>query len=451
MLILLVCVCLLGTISSVLMLQISAKKGVFPLGIISGILSLGTLLIVVPENVQLTNGSAVTVLQKAGGISITKLVEVAPRANELLAVCLFAFIVGEALVVALTGPRQLLRDRSEIWNPAHTRRFVGLAMLFGVASVVILRLGVGVSPVNRGTQQGIGPVTSGTWLLMFAAIALLQDRNAFSAKVRWFLILVALGADLSQLNRSPIILLGCYLLIRVAQRISAGRIGFRALVVGIVVAYALSVSVSVINLWRGSIIHHTQSTSVLSDIEKVWTNPIGALPQNANLDTFNGAMFVTLLEGSGITESAREWEVALTTYVPSEIWHSKPLPLSDTLSHDYLHYGNSGIFLSGAGFASITLGGLPEAGVLWFLVGILGSLVLRRTIGMRFDYLWMALVLYLLVAMWYQGDAFAIYFVTSLMVLFGIFAWITRPGTPRLKGRRTTSQVTRDLAPLRNH
>ena len=418
-------VCIFGSLSSLVMLKMARTKGILPAGMLSGLISIGTLLIVVPEYGSLASGNSQDVLEQLGGYSLTSILNVTPGAMQLLALCLIMFIAGEALVVSISKGRPDQSQRIPKWGAVHSRYFVILAMILGTAARFALSGQKGGTLTGRGTQSGLGFLTTSNWLLVCAIIILVEDRRCFTKPVRFILVAYCGIVTLLSFTRSPILLVVCYLTIRGAVALARRRISIRFLISAAAVSYVVMILVSVISQWRGAKIRHL-SFSLFDAVTKIAGNPVTSLPTSANVNTFDGTIFTRLLQGQGVRGSPRNWAVAITTFVPSQIWPGKPSPLSLDLSARYLHFGASGIFLSGAGFASMTLYGTVGAMLAWFAMAVAVTLFLRRGMREPFDFLWCSLGVFLIVTLWFEGDAFNIYYTFTIVIVSWFCLWLAR-------------------------
>ena len=407
------------------MLKLARTKGILPAGMLSGVISLGTLLIVIPEYGSLESGNSQSVLERVGGYSLTSILSVTPSALRILALCLITVIAGEALIVSTSKRRPELPQRPPRWTAIHSRYFVIFAIILGTAARFALSGQKGSTLAGRGTQSGLGFLTTTNWLLVCAIIILIEDKRSFTKPVRYLIILYCTTITLISFTRSPILLVVCYLTIRGAVALSRRRISIRFLFSATAITYVIMVLVSVIAEWRGSRIRHL--TFSLSDtIVRIAQNPIASLPTSANINTFDGTIFTQLLQGQGVHGSPRNWAVAITTFVPSQIWPGKPSPLSLDVSARYLHFGSSGLFLSGAGYTSLTLYGTVGAMMAWFVLAGIVTLFLRHGLRGPFDFLWLSLAVFLLVTMWFEGDAFNIYYTLTIAVVAWFCLWLAR-------------------------
>ena len=416
MLLFLTVVCILGILGSIVMLKRARAKGILPAGMLSGVLSLGTLLIVIPEYGSLTSGSSQDVLERVGGYSLTSIIDSTSGAMRLLALCMIMTIAGEAVVVSISMPRPTPSTRAPKWRVIHSRYFVILAIVFGTAARFALNSQKGGTIIGRGTQSGLGFLTTSNWLLVCAIIILLADRRCFSRTFRYLLVAYCSIVTLLSFTRSPILLVVCFIAIWGAFAISRRRISFRFVVSAAAITYVSMIMISVISVWRGSKIHHL-SFSLIDTTTRIAASPITSLPTTANVNTFDGTIFTQLLQSQGFHGSPRSWAVAVTTFVPSQLWPGKPSPLSVEVSAQYLHFGSSGMFLSGAGFASLTLYGTVGAMLAWFIIATAVTLVIRRGVVEPFDYLWCSLFVFFIVTMWFEGDAFNIYYALSIVIV----------------------------------
>jgi hypothetical protein len=442
MLLFLIIICILGLLASMAMLRTARSKGILPAGMLSGVLSLGTFLIVIPEYGSLSSGNTQDILERVGGYSLTSILAAAPGAMKLLSLCLLSVIAGEAAVVFGSKNYSEVAPRRDKWRPEHSRYFVAIAIVIGTVSRVALSGQQGGTLAGRGTQSGLGFLTTGGWLLVCAIIILMQDKRSFRRPIRYLLIVFCAGITLASYLRTPLLLVVCYIAILSAGAISRRHIKIRSLFTGAALAYVLLIALSVISIWRASKVRHL-AFSFSSTLSHIAVNPITSLPTAANVNTFDGAIFTQMLQAQGIHASPQNWLVALTTFVPSQLWPGKPTSLSIELSSRYLHFGASGMFLSGAGFSSMTLYGTVGAMAAWFIMASLSTLFIRRRLREPFDYLWCAIAVFFVITMWFEGDAFNIYYTLTILIVSWLCLQMAR-ACVSLTGHRYATPISRE-------
>jgi len=444
----LISTCVLGIVLSMLMLRKAAIKGVLPAGAMSAVLSIVTLLTVFPDMATLSNGYTNNILEVNGGYALSTITSMESSAMELLAISLLGVFLGELLVVSTVTPRLGRRATAHPWTALHSRYFVILCLVIGTVGRILLSGQSGTGLAERGTAHGLGVLTTTNWLLVAAIIVVLVDTRCMSKLTRVMVVLYCLGLTLSGLSRSPLLLLGCFGVVLGANVLASRRYRVRDVVGAVVIGYVVAIAVSLLSIYRGAKTNH-QTFAIGHSLATVAASPLSSLPTTGQLQTFDGTLFTQLLRAQGIHGSLSNWAVAITTFVPSQIWPAKPVPLSSTLSADYLHFGASGMFLSGPGFAELTLGSSVASLAACAILTAIVSFYLARSITSPITMVYQSLAIFLLVTFWIEGDAFDIYYALSIVVASWVAAWGARwwvgiSGTTR-NGPPSSSEGSDDL------
>jgi hypothetical protein len=411
-------------------LPVARAKGLLPAGCLSAVVAIGTLLAVLPEYYQLGSNAQKFTIQKNGGYTTETVTHYAPGALYLFAMCLLGFLAGEVLFVYRSGRARTARVGPKyrlITARRHTKAFIGAGIIIGTAMAAALgRHGIATASqlATRGTSHGKGILSTGTWLVPGAMIVALSNRQAFWTRNSWLAILAVTAAiGLTTGTRSPLVLVGAYFVVVTIRHLARRRHRTRTVIKAIAGAYVILTLISVISLWRGHLTHQGQAQqSLSSSIVKAAENPVASLPTFGNVNTLDGAIFVQIVHQEyGVRAGPSSWGDAVELFVPSQLWHNKPTPLSGTLSAQYLGFGASGMFLSGPGYAWLTLYG--QIGALLWAIGFGWTVAwLCRTVrtGSPFSDLFRALIVYFTIEMWFAGDSFVIYYVGAIAIACAI-------------------------------
>jgi hypothetical protein len=421
----LVVVCVFICLISWRAFPVARSKGLLPAGLLSALLAVGTLIAVLPEYFQLTTNAQKFVLQRTGGYSTETITHYAPGALNLLSLGLLGVFAGELFFVHYSRPARIAApaDRHPGVARRRVRAFLVVGIVFGTGMALILgRHGLATASQlqTRGTSRGKGVLATGTWLVPSAMIVAISNRKAFRTSAGWLAaIAITAAIGLTTGTRSPLLLVGAYFAVATIRRITLKPQRTRTVVKAIAAVYLFLTLLSVISLWRGHLISQGQAQpSLSSSIVKAAENPIGSLPTTADVNTLDGAIFSQIVHADyGVQSNPSNWATALGLFVPSQLWHGKPTPLSQSLSARYLGFGTSGMFLSGVGYAWLTLYG--DVGVVLWGVAfglVVGWLCRRVKTEAPFADLFRALIVYFTIEMWFAGDSFVVYYVGAIAI-----------------------------------
>jgi hypothetical protein len=200
-------------------------------------------------------------------------------------------------------------------------------------------------------------------------IAIAVSVMNFHWRSRWRVFLSVIGIMLIILTgvRSPLVLIALAFVPRAFLLLRRSRHPLAVVALAIVGANALVAIGTGMNLWRGGIRHGTGG-SLADAVMTAWTDPFGALSK-AGLDTLDGALFVNALPEDAVSTGPGDLLNAVLYLIPRQIFPDKPELLSNILSEKYLSFGTAGMFLSGAGYLEIILGGWVAALIGFFVAG----------------------------------------------------------------------------------
>lgn len=429
-------VCVVSCGTSFALLPLSALRGTLPAGGLTPLISLGTIIAVLPQSYRLTGEKNLLreVPLLRAGFSSTTVARYVPGSLWLFSACLTGLALGEAWYVLHHKKRSdggaAASDADAVKQlNRHVRAFIYLALPFGLACVVVVRHGhvLNLNVIaNRGSDvaHGQGIPRVGTWLVPASGLLLLTARSAFRPLTRWSFVTVCVLVTLASGTRTPLIFFAAYAASVALVRLGRRRTQIRMVIASAVGLYCLIVLVSGVNIWRGTIIHRTHDASLPASLVAAAQNPIAALPTAGAVNTLDGSIFVRILyDQEHVRASPKNWLVAGGLFVPSQLWSHKPQPLSAELSGRYLRFGVSGMFLSGPGYTWLTGYGTTGSFAIWLLLGFLVAAAcgrLQRTDP--FASLWRAFVLFFLVELWFAGDTFVTYYVGSIaIVVWGFY------------------------------
>lgn len=318
-------------------------------------------------------------------------------ALTLFTACLIAFAIGESLLTRIARKPTLTVDL-EFFAPTKTLANVllGIGLL---ANLNAVSAGVGEGFNTRGEATGVGLMSMASWALAIGiALSVLHShwgsRGRFAISAAGALLLLAAGV------RSPLVLIATAAIPRIIVYLATHRHPIRTWLCALAGTDLFIAVGTGLNLWRGSIRHGTPG-NLSGFIFEAAMNPFSAMTRSGT-DTVDGLLFVQALPDDAIDTSPLDLIKAVTYLVPRQLYPGKPPLISNELSAEYLHFGTSGMFLSGPGYL-ILIGGGAMAALVGFLV--LGAGYARLASFRGTGLLWL-LVTYTAIRFFMGGEAY---------------------------------------------
>lgn len=384
-------------------------------------LSVGSLAAFLLPGIQFLNGARASRLAQQGLVLTETSVDVA-RAYLIISGVLIAFFVGEVVASRIRPRRHLsIRIYRSNWNSRAT--WTALAMLSVLIIVFRYSAGQSLQPTfsARGTAKGEGFVAILGWAPALA-VALAVLHRHYRSRLVVAISLLFVGYLVISGNRSPLLLICLALALRTLMTLTTTSRTFKA-VVGIpMLAYVAATMLVSISAWRGEIIRG-HSTSLVTTSGEALTDPFSKL-SGSGLDSLDGLVLATHIDPRTVDASWTDPVKVLTGFIPHQLWPDKPEWLSGTVARTYLHFGASGMFLSGAGYSWLIWGGIGGAILAFFLLGLGSSRALTGAHGSLG--VGSLLVIYLLVRFTFAGDAFDGFHVLGLACVVAFAAVIAK-------------------------
>ncbi len=179
-------------------------------------------------------------------------------------------------------------------------------------------------------------------------------------------------------DRSPVMLIASYAIVRFIYRCSGKGISIRQWITVSVGIYFLALFISLVPAWRAGLVGNEWNGKSFAEItSRNIRNPIGGLAEYGAVDTLDGMVLVEgIVERMGDNYSWIRLTDAVLLFIPSQIWDSKPRTVWTEISQSVLGYGASGMFLSGAGYIDILFRSSAAQLLVWAAIGGLASLLL---------------------------------------------------------------------------
>lgn len=333
----------------------------------------------------------------------------------IAAVALLAFVGGDLVASRLKGPTPSVQGRSgDIWERVDTKRIF----------YVLIGVGVMATLLQPGSQQEIfasrGQV-SGQGILHLAlhalplGVALAITKRHWGSRGLVFLNMLLLLLIVRGGTREPLLLIAIAVGIRVLRTIAGRKFRVRYLIVTCCLAYVGLVTAVALPAWRAEVAHGS-GASLPRELLKAASDPVSRMT-TAGLDTYDGLILSTYVDRHRVGATVTDPLKALTTFVPRQVWPTKPEFLGPIVTHLYTRIGGrAGIFLSGPGYAFLITGGVLGAAVLFALLGIAAGWALR---SLAVDSVLLVLVSYFLFRFVIAGDAFDLFNLFGYFVLLG--------------------------------
>lgn len=362
--------------------------------------------------------------QLATGLRESKLAELGlpvadPRAAVAQAFLVFlvagaALLAGEQLA-ALTKARVRRRPLGEDSRFETKRAYYALICL-AIIGFVLAGGRSQQETFNSRAAAGVGisSLLASAYVLA-VSIGVLQRHWGSRALAACSLGLVTVGLLLGG-TRTPLAIAGTAVLLRLIVQTAPTKHTFRLIVVGTVMAYASVVLLVGVATWRGAVAEKG-SASLSATLVEVAPNPFAGLSAGG-LDTLDGLILARQVDREAVGAHVTDPAKALTTFVPRVLWPEKPLFLGNSISTYYTSFGgNSGLFLSGAGYGYIVFVGVAGMASMFLVLGYVFEAAYR---SMRVGSIWTVLITYFAVRFFFAGDAFDAHHVLGLCLLMGV-------------------------------
>lgn len=362
-------------------------------------------------------------LQSAGELRsklVTAGVLSTPSVEEVTQLCLrWTFelsivLAGEVIAGVVLGRRADDHSVSAPDNEGRhssqiARRASLLLMTVGAAAYVAFPAADLVNRADPG--QGVGVILRGC---LVAGVAIAIFYGHFGS--RWFLaatLLVTLVVAVSVV-RSPLFLLAFAGLARVLVEARVRLYQVVAVSIGLVLLAAIMSG-------QRANISRDQGLSLQEVTEAAVQDPLISVLE-AGVDTLDG---YRLSQNVSRYEQAQPGDLLriVTTFVPRSLWPQKPGSVSVYVSHKYLGWNSSGIFLSPVGNLTLATGGYAGALLALFVVSLVGSMIAIRLQAT----VWSGFVGYGFFRFFLNGSSFDFYYVLVLAIpMIGAF-WLCNP------------------------
>jgi hypothetical protein len=405
-----------GLVTSVVLLIVSASTMIAPNGVrLSGtfLLSILNIAAVIVPSASLVWRSRVATVERLLGVAIAT-PEALTRSLLLFTATIAAFAAGEFISARLRHRRGAGTGGSSI-GAKRAKSTATVLLAIGLATYTYnVAQGIGASFVTRGEAEGQGLLSMAAWALP-VAIAVSVANSHWGSRTRVALSLFGLVLIVLMGVRSPLILIALAFVPRAFQLLRRSRYPLAIVAIAVIGANALIAVGTGINVWRGGI-RRGNGSSLPDAIMAAWLDPFGAL-SSAGLDTIDGALFVHALPPGSVSTGPGDLLNAILYLIPRQIYPGKPELLSNILSERYLNFGTAGMFLSGAGYLELILGGVVPAVLGFFVMGLIFGGIVPR-VGTSVPWL---IAAYVLVRFYMGGDAYDFFLGLQLALvwLFG--------------------------------
>lgn len=402
-----------GLVTSVVLLIVSASTMIAATGTrLSGtfLLSILNIAAVIVPSASLVWRSRTATVERLLGVAIAT-PEALTRSLLLFTATIAAFAAGE-FIAAKLRPRRGTDEQVTSIGSKRARSTTTVLLVVGLATYTYnVAQGIGASFTTRGEAEGQGLLSMAAWALP-VAIAVSVANSHWGSRIRVAISLIGLVLIVLMGVRSPLILIALAFVPRAFELLRRSRYPLAIVAIAVIGANALIAVGTGINLWRGGI-RRGNGSSLPDAIMAAWIDPFGAL-SSAGLDTIDGALFVHALPPGSVSTGPADLLNAILYLIPRQIYPGKPELLSNILSERYLSFGTAGMFLSGAGYLELILGGVVPAVLGFFVMGLIfGGIVPRAGTSVP----WL-LAAYVLVRFFMGGDAYDIFLGLQLALVW---------------------------------
>lgn len=396
--------------------SIRSGQGLTSLG--SGTVALVMLVAVSLSGWQLADGGRLSKLDELG------FPEVAPR-NDVTAdfvifvLALVALVAGEWLAQQVVARKQQSSRGARTAVAARPRfESKGVYLTLVGLAVVSFALQHGQSQQDAFSVRGQVTGEGAKALLGYSAplavvVGIISSHWGSRRLLAVSLVLVSATLVMGG-TRTPLVIVGVGLLVRLVVRLGGARKPLAAGVAIVALGYVALVLIVAISEWRGSVAIG-QPVSLTSTIVSSATDPISHLSAGG-LDTIDGLSLATKVDRARVGATVLDPLKAVISFVPRQLWPSKPAFLGNTVSHTYTDFGgNAGIFLSGPGYGLIVFGGRVAMMTMFLVIGFVCEALYRRQARIT---VWTVMITYFLMRFMVAGDAFDLFHVLGLCLVY---------------------------------
>ena len=211
-------------------------------------------------------------------------------------------------------------------------------------------------------------------------------------------------------NRSPIALLLIAVLVRIIWRNRRGTLRL-----AILLSPLALVLLSYQSVWRARVSRGLPSSP--KDVFQILISEPLQQFLHMGLDTVDGHILTRAILSAGYSAHWSDPLLAVTNFIPRQIWSQKPILLGSQIGHDYLGLTAGGIFLSGPGYFSLVTGSVfLGSAVFIILIMLIKSILIIPSLPP----LAVCALFYLAVRISIAGDAFDIFLSLQVLVIFGL-------------------------------
>lgn len=342
----------------------------------------------------------------------------------------FLTIVWCFCLSTLPVPGQLTHSKIPTPVPLNKRTLFTL----GILGATGLALSLTVSRYDvfstRGESGGNGLNSLLYWsAAVFVSYVVVMHRRK-DPSINLFVAALMTLCLLATGNRSPMALIGIAFFVRI---LIDRRHRFMRLI-GAFIPLGLVVF-SYQSIWR-SLVAHGLPASFSDVVSVMLANPLQEFLR-LGVDTVDGHALVTRIVQEGFSPRWLDPLLAITNFVPRQIWEDKPILLGSTIGHDYLGLTAGGIFLSGPGYFALV------AGSIWLGAAIFVGLILaikQLATAQGTHPIVLCAAFYLVARMAIAGDAFDIFLAVQITVILGLANLIGR-GLPWQRSSYSRQQI----------
>lgn len=331
-----------------------------------------------------------------------------PTGREIDHLCLrwaleLVVLVGVEFVVWRTRAATRIVQTDDLRDPGQRmERATWILIVVGVIATLVV-------PAPALEDRADGGQGFGTLMRTFLIVGLssLIYFRGFGRRWAWLVVIGGVALLVVGNVRSPLLVLACAF---AASQLRLGQlrrpirlVGLLLLVVGF--AFVGSVMSNMrANLTRDY--GYSFGEVLTQSLQNPWV-----APYEAGLDTLDGYRFS---ERIARFEPAQPLDLAniVLTFVPRNLWESKPDAIAVEFSAKYLNYQASGQFLSPTGYLTLVTGSYLGA-----LLGLAVFALLAALLARRFaTSFWYAIILLVVVRFLLGGSSFDIYYGLTLVV-----------------------------------
>lgn len=361
-----------------------------------------------------TKKSRLSLIGFAGVSDEVKLIQAA----SIIGISFAAFTLGNVIVGLKTINHEKYRLIKHIDDQSLELRIWKMLGLLGLLGYFLgIYIGLGVNS-RASYGQGIPTFLLHSWMIA-PAIAVMNNhwnkkKYIFFSIIQLLLLLGISGA------RSSLTLISIAFFIILIKKMESSGNKLKLITISIVLTYITLLALQFIPLARSNIRFGNFNWTNYSTIA---AHPFENITQIGGFDSLEGAILALNVDRSLVNANLLDPLKAFTTFVPRQIWDSKPEFLGPQLTQRYsMVRGNAGLVISGAAYTYLITDTFIAVIIIFLALGLCNA----KFASSERSIIYRLFLLHFSVRFYIGGDSFDLFFVLQDLLLYKIARGIVK-------------------------